>query len=63
MTITDDGAGLPTGFRPGGSGLGTQIVQSLVQDLRGRIGWEAAKPHGTRVRFIARLRPLGRESV
>ena len=35
VTITDDGAGLPGDFRPGGSGLGTQIVQSLVQDLRG----------------------------
>jgi two-component sensor histidine kinase len=63
VTITDDGVGLPNDFRPGGSGLGTQIVQSLIQDLRGRITWEAAKPHGTRVRFIARLRPLGRESV
>lgn len=61
VTITDDGAGLPDDFRPGGSGLGTQIVQSLIQDLRGRITWEAAKPHGTQVRFIARLRPLGRE--
>ena len=40
MTITDDGEGLPEDFRPGGSGLGTQIVQSLVQDLRGRIAWE-----------------------
>ena len=63
VTITDDGAGLPGDFKPGGSGLGTQIVQSLVQDLRGRITWEAAQPHGTRVRFIARLRPLGRESA
>ena len=63
VTITDNGAGLPGDFRPGGSGLGTQIVQSLIQDLRGRITWEAAKPRGTRVRFIARLRPLGRESA
>ncbi|NYG07738.1 two-component sensor histidine kinase [Phycicoccus badiiscoriae] len=61
VTITDDGAGLPSDFKPGGSGLGTQIVQSLIQDLRGRITWEAAKPHGTRVRFVARLRPLGRD--
>ncbi|SDP24523.1 Two-component sensor histidine kinase, contains HisKA and HATPase domains [Pedococcus dokdonensis] len=61
VTITDDGAGLPGDFKPGGSGLGTQIVQSLVQDLRGRISWDAAKPRGTRVRFIARLRPLGRD--
>jgi two-component sensor histidine kinase/PAS domain-containing protein len=61
VTITDDGVGLPADFRPGGSGLGTQIVQSLVQDLRGRIVWEGASPQGTRVRFIARLRPLNRE--
>ena len=46
---------------PGRSGLGTQIVQSLVQDLRGRITWEPAQPRGTRVRFVARLRPLTRE--
>jgi two-component sensor histidine kinase len=63
VTITDDGVGLPDDFKPGGSGLGTQIVQSLVQDLRGRITWEAAKPRGTRVRFIARLRPLGRDNT
>lgn len=63
VTITDDGAGLPSDFKPGGSGLGTQIVQSLVQDLRGRITWDAAKPRGTRVRFIARLRPLGRDGA
>ena len=61
VTITDDGTGLPADFRPGRSGLGTQIVQSLVQDLRGKITWEAAKPRGTRVRFLARLRPLSRE--
>ncbi|WP_457252431.1 sensor histidine kinase [Pedococcus sp. P5_B7] len=63
VTITDDGVGLPADFTPGGSGLGTQIVQSLVQDLRGRIAWDAAKPRGTRVRFIARLRPLGRDGA
>ena len=57
VTVTDDGAGLPVGFDPAGSGLGTQIVTSLVQDLRGRITWENAKPRGTTVRFIARLRP------
>ena len=62
VTITDDGSGLPGDFAPGRSGLGTQIVQSLVQDLRGRITWEPAEPRGTRVRFIARLRPLSREA-
>ncbi|WP_226345197.1 sensor histidine kinase [Agilicoccus flavus] len=58
VTVTDDGAGLPEGFRPGVGGLGTQIVQAFVQDLRGEIVWEAARPRGTRVRFVARLRPL-----
>jgi two-component sensor histidine kinase/PAS domain-containing protein len=61
VTISDDGVGLPRDFRPGTSGLGTQIVESLVQDLRGRIVWEQAEPHGTRARFVARLRPLGRD--
>ena len=61
VTITDDGTGLPADFSPGRSGLGTQIVQSLVQDLRGKITWEAATPRGTRGRFLARLRPLSRD--
>jgi len=57
VTIEDDGSGMPHGRHPG-SGLGTQIVQSLVQDLEGSITWSDAQPHGTRVRFTARLRPL-----
>ena len=58
VTVTDDGSGLPDGFDPAASGLGTQIVTSLVQDLRGRISWESAKPRGTCVRFVARLRSI-----
>jgi len=58
VTVTDDGSGLPEGFDPVASGLGTQIVTSLVQDLRGRITWGRAKPHGTTVRFVARLRSI-----
>jgi two-component system, sensor histidine kinase PdtaS len=58
VTVTDDGSGLPDDFDPDASGLGTQIVTSLVQDLRGRITWESAKPRGTTVRFVARLRPI-----
>jgi two-component sensor histidine kinase/PAS domain-containing protein len=58
VTVTDDGEGLPDGFDPASSGLGTQIVTSLVQDLRGRIAWDSAKPHGTTVRFVARLRSI-----
>ena len=57
VTIVDDGAGMAEGRRPG-SGLGTQIVQSLVQDLQGTITWTDTVPHGTTARFTARLRPL-----
>lgn len=63
VTVTDDGSGLPAGFDPAAAGLGTQIVSSLVQDLRGRITWGSAKPHGTTVRFVARLRSIKSESV
>ena len=58
VTVTDDGAGLPAGFRPVLAGLGTRIVTSFVQDLRGRIRWENAQPTGTKVTFVARLRPV-----
>jgi hypothetical protein len=56
--VGDDGAGLPADFRPGGSGLGTQIVSALVQDLRGEITWRAREPRGTEARLQARLRRL-----
>jgi two-component sensor histidine kinase len=61
VCVADDGQGLPEGFNPGRGGrggLGTQIVTSLVQDLRGRITWEQGKPRGTVVRFVARPRPV-----
>ncbi|HYO18869.1 MAG TPA: histidine kinase N-terminal domain-containing protein [Dermatophilaceae bacterium] len=58
VTVTDDGSGVPEGFDPAASGLGTQIVTSLIQDLRGRITWGSAKPRGTTVRFVARLRSI-----
>ena len=60
VVITDDGVGLPAGFRPVLAGLGTRIVTSLASDLRGRIRWSSNQPHGTRVEFVARLRPLSR---
>jgi two-component sensor histidine kinase len=60
VTVTDDGAGLPAGFRPGLAGLGTKIVTAFVQDLRGRIRWENRTPNGTKVEFVAKLRPVGR---
>ncbi len=58
VTVVDDGAGLPTGFRPSRAGLGTRIVTSMVQDLGGQIRWDDAEPRGTRVRFSARVKPL-----
>ncbi len=57
VTIDDDGRGIDPARRPG-TGLGTQIVQSLVADLGGRITWEGLSPHGTRARFTASLRPI-----
>ena len=52
VQVEDDGAGLPTGFVAGTSGLGTQIVQARVGgDLRGRIEWERPAHGGTRVRI------------
>ncbi len=58
VTVTDDGVGLPAGFRPVLAGLGTRIVTSFVQDLRGRIRWENGSPTGTTVVFVAKLRPV-----
>lgn len=60
VTVVDDGAGLPRGFRPSRAGLGTRIVTSMVQDLGGQIRWDDAEPRGTRVRFSARLRRVDR---
>jgi signal transduction histidine kinase len=57
VSVEDDGKGIDPTRRPG-SGLGTQIVQSLVSDLQGRISWEPVVPHGTRARFTASLRPI-----
>ncbi|HET7475597.1 MAG TPA: histidine kinase N-terminal domain-containing protein [Dermatophilaceae bacterium] len=59
VTVSDDGEGLPDDFDPRRSGLGTQIVTSLVEDLRGEIAWTSDEGAGTQVRFLARLRPIG----
>ncbi|ANS78396.1 Serine phosphatase RsbU, regulator of sigma subunit [Serinicoccus hydrothermalis] len=55
VEVADNGSG----YAPASAarqGLGTQIVEALISDLRGRISWETAKPHGTVVRFTVRLR-------
>lgn len=57
VAVEDDGVGMPEGLLAGGSGLGTQIVSALVQDLRGTITWAPREGGGTVARFVARLRP------
>ncbi|GAA5161106.1 histidine kinase [Ornithinimicrobium tianjinense] len=60
VVVRDNGAGLPEGTTsPDRSGLGVQIVEALISDLRGHITWETAEPHGTVVRFTVRLRCPG----
>ena len=58
VTVADDGVGLPDGQGPG-SGLGTQIVTTLVStDLGGEITWQARRGGGTAVIIDV---PLGRD--
>ena len=48
IEVVDDGAGLPEGKV--GSGLGTQIVRTLVEsELRGKISWTSPIRGGTKV--------------
>jgi len=48
ITVEDNGVGLPEGKL--GSGLGTQIVKTLVEsELRGSINWTSPIRGGTRV--------------
>ncbi|MBT0994569.1 histidine kinase N-terminal domain-containing protein [Cellulomonas sp. DKR-3] len=56
VRVDDDGAGIPEG-RGAGSGLGTQIVQTLVtNELRGTITWAPREEAGTSVRVTVQLR-------
>jgi two-component sensor histidine kinase len=57
VLVSDDGAGLPDGQTTPSGGLGTQIVRSLVTELRGTIQWRAREGGGTEVHL--RLRPRG----
>lgn len=54
VAMRDHGPGLPEGRL--GTGLGTQIVKSFVQDLGGRIEWRDAPGGGTVAEFTAQLR-------
>ncbi|ROS31251.1 sensor histidine kinase [Cellulomonas sp. PhB150] len=56
VEVADDGAGLPAD-RGAGSGLGTQIVLTLVtNELHGTIEWNPREGGGTSVVITARLR-------
>ena len=57
VLVSDDGAGLPDGRTVPSGGLGTQIVRSLVGELRGTIEWRPRDGGGTEVHL--RLRPRG----
>ena len=60
VQVRDDGMGMdPEALQKKGrgSGLGTNIVRTLVTgELAGSISWEAASPHGTIVNIEAQLR-------
>lgn len=54
VTVVDDGEGV--GEAGLGTGLGTQIVRTLVDaDLRGSIRWDAGENGGTAVRLVAHI--------
>ncbi|GAA1710671.1 PAS domain-containing sensor histidine kinase [Isoptericola hypogeus] len=61
VVVADDGVGMPEGIatlgRASRSGLGSQIVQTLVtNELRGTIGWVAREGGGTQVVLEMELR-------
>ncbi|WP_284252667.1 sensor histidine kinase [Litorihabitans aurantiacus] len=56
VIVSDDGVGIDPAAKPSGTGLGMQIVRTLVAgELRGSIGWEPNPDGGTRVILRARL--------
>jgi two-component system, sensor histidine kinase PdtaS len=59
VQVGDNGSGMPEGFDPARAGLGTQIVQALVREMRGTIDWAPRPGGGTLVTLELRPRPLG----
>ena len=59
VTVGDDGTGMPVAFDPARAGLGTQIVQALVRELRGSIAWSSRPGGGTAVTLELHPRPVG----
>ncbi len=61
VTVRDNGVGLDEGKV--GSGLGTQIVRTLIQgELSGSIDWQTLVGSGTEVTIEVPLQWLGRRS-
>jgi two-component sensor histidine kinase len=60
VRVTDDGVGLPEGFRAGSTGLGLQIVRTLVEsELGGTIELRSGEgPEGQRGTVVDLTCPL-----
>jgi two-component sensor histidine kinase len=60
VKVVDNGSGLPEGKV--GSGLGTQIVRTLIQgELSGTIDWHTMMGQGTEVTIAIPLRYITKE--
>ncbi len=55
ISVHDDGRGMPATFDPCNAGLGSQIVQTLIEDLDGSISWSRAPSGGTVVQCRVRV--------
>lgn len=58
VSVEDDGRGFSPATGTPGSGLGTQIVRTFVQDMRGTIEWKPREDGGTCAQFTADLRAV-----
>ncbi|MFI7586685.1 sensor histidine kinase [Spongisporangium articulatum] len=60
VEVRDDGVGVPEGFEPGSSGLGTQIVRALISgEMQGAISWSRRPEGGTVVAVDVTVQPPG----
>ena len=58
VIVSDDGTGMAPDRKSAPSGLGSQIVRSLVAELGGIITWSPLEGGGTQVTMTLRPRPL-----
>jgi two-component sensor histidine kinase len=57
IEVSDDGVGLPIGYRPGsGEGIGLRLVQQTAARWEGKVEFHDCKP-GLRVRLVLPLEP------